>query len=400
MSCNYCLNTFNYPLNVLAVETLWWLEGDERYPGSWTALRCDGSPEPSWQSWRFWIPPQLPHLHTGNRGGESTGAGDLVKEKQSKLQTTWTFEFSKQYEYSKEIQLRKYLVYFYIVFARIQPKLTWLINQCLQKMDINLQGLKLQVEVSTSLNTLDKVPTRRLSTQEVWLTAMVDEGRRFYYLCLCHAVKMQVPPVGDVGQQVTVVQWVAVQMNTLGLDQQDHICQGDKSWVSVNKHQTNKWLTIQWTDHRAFLQETPRGRDPDSEDFFHRVRRKGISPAQCTLHYICCQFLKYTETLHWRSFAVFFCLGPHHFLFSPICYKYFPQVQVTRSSKDRKGERKTTNVPREQRTPSGAVAPPSQRRDWTWRMRQQLENIRNTLEPAETQQQHKPTSSFIAGMLY
>lgn len=49
------------------------------------------------------------------------------------------------------------------------------------------------------------------------------EEDRSIDLRLRHAVEMQVPPVGHVGQQVTVVQRVAVQMNTLCLDQQDYI---------------------------------------------------------------------------------------------------------------------------------------------------------------------------------
>lgn len=53
-------------------------------------------------------------------------------------------------------------------------------------------------------------------------------GSRLFNLCFCHAVEMQVPPVGHIGQEVTVVHRVAVQMNTLSLDQQDYICKADK----------------------------------------------------------------------------------------------------------------------------------------------------------------------------
>lgn len=46
------------------------------------------------------------------------------------------------------------------------------------------------------------------------------------YLGLGHAVQMQVPPVGHVRQQVAVVDGVAVQVHTLGLDQHDDVWGG------------------------------------------------------------------------------------------------------------------------------------------------------------------------------
>lgn len=60
------------------------------------------------------------------------------------------------------------------------------------------------------------------------MISLYGRQRDIQYLSLCHAVEMQVPPVGHVGQQVTVVHWVAVQMNTLCLDQQDNIWKADK----------------------------------------------------------------------------------------------------------------------------------------------------------------------------
>lgn len=46
------------------------------------------------------------------------------------------------------------------------------------------------------------------------------------YLGLGHAVQVQIPPVGHIRQQVAVVDGVAVQVHTLGLDQQDDIWRG------------------------------------------------------------------------------------------------------------------------------------------------------------------------------
>lgn len=46
------------------------------------------------------------------------------------------------------------------------------------------------------------------------------------YLGLGHAVQMQIPPVGHIRQQVAVVDRVAVQVHTLGLDQQNDIWRG------------------------------------------------------------------------------------------------------------------------------------------------------------------------------
>lgn len=57
------------------------------------------------------------------------------------------------------------------------------------------------------------------------------------YLGLGHAVQMQIPPVGHVRQQVAVVEGVAVQVHTLGLDQQDDIW-GGGSHVSEKGNQT------------------------------------------------------------------------------------------------------------------------------------------------------------------
>lgn len=43
------------------------------------------------------------------------------------------------------------------------------------------------------------------------------------HLCFGHAVEMQVPPVRHMGQQVGVVGGVAVQVDALSLDEQDHV---------------------------------------------------------------------------------------------------------------------------------------------------------------------------------
>lgn len=45
-----------------------------------------------------------------------------------------------------------------------------------------------------------------------------------YHLCLSHAVQVQISPVGNIGQQVTVIHWVTVQVHTLCLYQNYHIC--------------------------------------------------------------------------------------------------------------------------------------------------------------------------------
>lgn len=68
------------------------------------------------------------------------------------------------------------------------------------------------------------------------------------YLGLGHAVELQVPPVGHIRQQAAVVERVAVQMHTLGLDQQDHICRRGSSSVSQRENppeEKREQLTIQ-----------------------------------------------------------------------------------------------------------------------------------------------------------
>lgn len=52
---------------------------------------------------------------------------------------------------------------------------------------------------------------------------MTDRRVCLLHLGLGHAVEMQVPPVGHVRQQVAVVDRVAVQVHTLGLDEQDDV---------------------------------------------------------------------------------------------------------------------------------------------------------------------------------
>lgn len=55
---------------------------------------------------------------------------------------------------------------------------------------------------------------------------VMDPRTRAPYLGLGHAVQMQIPPVGHVRQQAAVVDGVAVQVHTLGLDQQNDIWRG------------------------------------------------------------------------------------------------------------------------------------------------------------------------------
>lgn len=64
----------------------------------------------------------------------------------------------------------------------------------------------------------------RSSKQKSSAKTQTEAGRMsLLYLGLGHAVEMQIPPVGHIRQQVAVVDRVAVQMHTLGLDQQDYI---------------------------------------------------------------------------------------------------------------------------------------------------------------------------------
>ena len=58
------------------------------------------------------------------------------------------------------------------------------------------------------------------------------EGR--LYLTGREAVEVEVSPVGDVWQQVAVVDGVTVEVDTVPLDQQDHICPGRKERHVVN----------------------------------------------------------------------------------------------------------------------------------------------------------------------
>ena len=72
------------------------------------------------------------------------------------------------------------------------------------------------------------------------------EGR--LYLAGCEAVEVEVPPVGDVWQQVAVVDGVTVQVDTVPLDQQDHVCPGQKE-----RHISN----AERVKHVIMLRENP-----------------------------------------------------------------------------------------------------------------------------------------------
>lgn len=57
---------------------------------------------------------------------------------------------------------------------------------------------------------------------------------------------MQIPPVGHGGQQVAVVEGVAVQVHTLGLDQQDDVWRGGSNVSErVNQLKDSLKLTVQ-----------------------------------------------------------------------------------------------------------------------------------------------------------
>lgn len=216
-------------------QQLWLINCDDMYLGNCKVLRSDSSPAPLWQNWRFWIPLLLPHLHTK--------AWDNIEK-------------------------------------RLIPRTTFDNYRCSSKVQL----------ISSGNRWMDHHHT----------TVICREIKGLFNLCLCHAVEMQVPPVRHIGQQVTVVHGVAVQMNTLGFNQQYNIWREDNLCFSLDKNESKLMLITSkntWTTHHpAFLQKTPQENVPYSADFFHKVHRTDILPARCTLHYIYCQFLKYTKS--------------------------------------------------------------------------------------------------------
>lgn len=87
---------------------------------------------------------------------------------------------------------------------------------------------------------------------------------------------MQIPPVGHIRQQVAVVDRVAVQMHTLGLDQQDHIWRAGSnvSGKEERREKKRQRLTVQQV-FRKFL-----------KNMFHAQRTSSIQAVKEVL----CQF--------------------------------------------------------------------------------------------------------------
>lgn len=153
------------------------------------------------------------------------------------------------------------------------------------------------------------------------------------HLGLSHAVEMQVPPVGHVRQQVAVVDRVAVQMHTLGLDQQDDIWRRSSN-VSEKENRDEKQrqtLTIQQV-FRELLQNV--------------LHAQGVSAIEA-MKQVLCQFgaafiVSAVNSLNKQDGGV-----------------------ISRTETGSKDRLRIRILPREQRIPSGVEASLSWRRAWT-----------------------------------